>query len=363
MANASGGTLSYGVYAYTEYTTSSTNTTTTLSVSKAVARTALPNVGIDGISAQYTGTGKTSKSASGLKMRSSADVTCFSAFTWSWTRGHSAATKTINFKVTSDGGTSTASYTVSVPAKPSDTVSYNANGGTGTLSSDTKWYGETLVLKTGSGISKTGYTFKGWATSQARANAGTVDYSAGGNYTANASASLWAVWQINTWTVTYNANTGSGSIANQTKVYGTNLTLSNGAGFTKSLYDLDHWNTADDDTGTSYALSDTYSANANVTLYAIWSLAYVKPTITDFQCYRVASNGSTTETDDGTYIYITFNWTGGDAGNGAINPTCAITIGGSSVYNATISTTPFQGWYGTYSKDSSIPALIANAHS
>ena len=70
---------------------------------------------------------------------------------------------------------------------------------------------------------RTGYTFKGWATS---ASATSATYSAGGSYTANSGATLYAVWQINTYTVSYNANGGSGAPSAQTKTYGVNLTLS-----------------------------------------------------------------------------------------------------------------------------------------
>lgn len=72
------------------------------------------------------------------------------------------------------------------------TVKYNANGGTEAPSNQTKTYGKTLTLS--SKIpTRTDYTFKGWATS---ASATTATYSAGGSYTANAAATLYAVWQL-----------------------------------------------------------------------------------------------------------------------------------------------------------------------
>lgn len=67
--------------------------------------------------------------------------------------------------------------------------------------------------------------------------------------------------------VTYNANGGTGEIANST---GTSITLSNGTGFTApSGYSFDGWNTAADGSGTGYTSGQT-SITANLALYARW---------------------------------------------------------------------------------------------
>jgi len=79
------------------------------------------------------------------------------------------------------------------------TVSYNANGGSGAPSSQTKTYGVALTLSSVK-PTRSGYTFLGWATSSTATSA---TYSAGGSYTANASATLYAVWQK----ITYNFKT------------------------------------------------------------------------------------------------------------------------------------------------------------
>lgn len=78
------------------------------------------------------------------------------------------------------------------------------------------------------------------------------------------------------YAVSYNANGGSGTIANQTKWYGENLTLDGGSGFTWENHTLLKWNTAADGSGTDYALGGTYTANAGTTLYAIWHLDAVE---------------------------------------------------------------------------------------
>ena len=70
------------------------------------------------------------------------------------------------------------------------------------------------------------------------------------------------------YTVTYNNNGGTGTIANST---GSNITLSDGTGFTApSNYTFAGWNTANDGSGTSYAASQT-GINANLDLFATWT--------------------------------------------------------------------------------------------
>ena len=71
------------------------------------------------------------------------------------------------------------------------------------------------------------------------------------------------------YTVTYNANGGSGAPASQMKHHGIDLTLSNTVP-TRSGQTFARWSTKADGTGTNYDRSGTYSDNADVTLYAIW---------------------------------------------------------------------------------------------
>lgn len=70
-------------------------------------------------------------------------------------------------------------------------VKYNANGGSGAPSNQTKTYNVTLKLSS-TKPTRSGYNFLGWATS---ASAKTATYVAGGNYTANSAATLYAVWE------------------------------------------------------------------------------------------------------------------------------------------------------------------------
>lgn len=278
---------------------------------------------------------------------------------------------------------------ISVSAKTSYTVSYNANGGSGQPSNQTKWYGTALTLSK-TAPKRTGYSFQGWGTS---AN-GSVVYKAGASYTANAAVTLYAVWKANTYTVSYNANGGSGQPGNQTKTYGLALTLSSDKP-SKTGHTFVSWNTKADGTGTAYApgssyagnaaltlyaiwkkntypvkydanggtnapgnqtktygetlkLSSTvpkrtdytfkgwatsktgsvvyasganYTANADVTLYAVWELSYEKPTISSYSVTRCTKTDDNTyvTADDGAYARVKFNWTSSVA-----NPTALI---------------------------------------
>lgn len=221
--------------------------------------------------------------------------------------GNGAATKTVT--VTFKNGdpdhadvyaTKGISLSVSVPAWTSYAVKYNANGGSGAPSSQTKWKDQTLTLSTVK-PTRTGYAFQGWATSAS----GSVAYAAGANYTANAAVTLYAVWKANTYAVKYDANGGSGAPGNQTKTYGVALTLSSTKP-TRTNYTFKGWATSASATTASYASGASYTNNAAITLYAVWELAYVKPRIFNLSANRC--NASGVLTDEGTCALITFEW-------------------------------------------------------
>lgn len=211
------------------------------------------------------------------------------------TRGTSAQTKYLYAKLTNVdrvGGTMYVNTTVSIPALTKYTVSYNANGGSGAPSSQSKYYGKTLTLSS-TKPSRTGYTFKGWATS----SSGSVAYASGASYTANASVTLYAVWQANTYTVKYNANGGTGAPSNQTKTHGVTLTLSSTKPTKSSTtsdgvtttYTFKGWATSANSSTIAYTAGAKYTANASVTLYAVWSTT---TTVTEYDVVYNTNGGS-----------------------------------------------------------------------
>ncbi|MCM1508432.1 MAG: InlB B-repeat-containing protein [Ruminococcus flavefaciens] len=148
------------------------------------------------------------------------------------------------------------------------TVTYNANGGSGAPSAQTKTYGVDLTLSS-TKPTRTGYTFSKWNT---KADGSGTNYNSGAKYTGNANLTLYAVWTPNKYTVSYNANGGSGAPGNQTKTYGVDLTLSSTKP-TRTGYTFSKWNTKADGTGTNYNSGAKYTQNANLTLYAQWNSA------------------------------------------------------------------------------------------
>ena len=199
------------------------------------------------------------------------------------------------------GKTMYADTSVTIPSLASYTVSYNANGGSGAPASQTKYYGQTLRL---SSVvpTRTGYIFKGWANSS---GATSVSWPAGASYTDNASVTLYAVWEAIKYTVSYNANGGSGAPASQTKIYGQDLVLSSVVP-AKSNYNFKGWSESSAATVASYSAGGTYTSNSSTTLYAVWGPAYIPPRISNLTIKRVDASGSIN--DFGTKVRVAFEW-------------------------------------------------------
>lgn len=170
-------------------------------------------------------------------------------------------------------GTDYATTTVTVPAvaRPTYTVSYNANGGSGAPSSQTKQHDITLTLSSVK-PTRSGYTFAGWGTSATDTG---VKYAAGGQYTGNASITLYAIWtNAAKMTLAYNANGGSGAPSSQTHLINTTSKIS-GAKPTRNNYVFLGWSTSSSATKATYIADGQYTNNsftdgATVTLYAVW---------------------------------------------------------------------------------------------
>lgn len=71
------------------------------------------------------------------------------------------------------------------------TVSFDANGGSGSMS---RQPGATSTALTANAFTKSGKAFGGWATSLSDANAGTVAYANGANYPFTSAGTLYAIW-------------------------------------------------------------------------------------------------------------------------------------------------------------------------
>ena len=124
---------------------------------------------------------------------------------YTYDRGTSAKTISCAAKLSGVdrvGGTMTHKQSYTIPALYKYTIYYHENGGTGGPADQTKYYGKALTLST-TKPTRPGYTFLGWSTNSSATSA---TWAAGGSYTTNASATLYAVWQENYLTVNYYSN-------------------------------------------------------------------------------------------------------------------------------------------------------------
>ena len=182
---------------------------------------------------------------------------------WSKDRNATSASYTAGGSYTDNAGVTL--YAVWVYSPESYTVRYDANGGSGAPASQTKTEDVTLTL-TSTIPTRYGYTFKGWATSSSATSA---DYQAGGSYTANESVTLYAVWEINTYTVSFDANGGTNAPNPQKKTHGQNLILTVAIP-TRPNHVFLGWATDSTSKSVVYAPGATYTAEEDVTLYAVW---------------------------------------------------------------------------------------------
>ncbi len=140
------------------------------------------------------------------------------------------------------------------------TVTFDANGGSGAPSSMTKLYNQSFTIPT-TKPTRSGYTFQGWSTTKN----GTVQYKAGSTYTSLASSKLYAVWGF---TVTFDANGGSGAPSSMTKFYNQSITIP-ATKPTRSGYTFQGWSTTKNGT-VQYKAGSTYTSLASSKLYAVW---------------------------------------------------------------------------------------------
>ena len=148
------------------------------------------------------------------------------------------------------------------------TVSFDNNGGTGTMATQTFTYNQAQTL-TANTFTRTGYTFSGWNTKSdglgdRYTNSQSVKNLASTN---GATITLYAQWEINTYKVTFNANGGTGSMSTQTFTHGQEQAL-NANTFTRAHYTFNGWKDGNDNT---YTDKQSITLTADLTLYAQWT--------------------------------------------------------------------------------------------
>lgn len=174
--------------------------------------------------------------------------------------------------------TADANVTLYVKWKQAYTVTFDPNGGTGSVpNSLIKKHGESIRLEDCENLTKTGYVFGGW--NESRDGSG-KNYGWNGqgydswytSYSDDANIILYAEWKP-TYTVTYDGNGATkGTVpALQEKIEGVQLTLAGNSGnLIKDDGIFGGWNTQADGKGTDYVANSSYNADAKVTLYVKW---------------------------------------------------------------------------------------------
>lgn len=224
------------------------------------------------------------------------------SITRDYTRRDGALTGNCAAKITGldyIGSAITATTQFTIPALPYFTITYDGNGGIGTPDAHGYYYGTDTKLSS-TIPTRAGYTFGGWTD-------GTNTYQPGATWSGTnaVNVTVYAVWNINEYTITYNDNGGTGAPSSQTKTHGTALTLSSTEPI-RPNYEFMGWATTNNATTASYNAGGSYIAEGNATLYAVWKLAYKVPSIASVNIYRCNSNGAVD--DYGTYFKVSFGW-------------------------------------------------------
>ncbi|AIC47075.1 InlB B-repeat-containing protein [Rhodoluna lacicola] len=153
--------------------------------------------------------------------------------------------------------------------KTAYTLYYNTNGGQGVFSSQPVKYSESVTVDSTT-PTKTGYTFSGWNTA---ANGSGSDFNPMGVFTLNveSNVTLYAKWTAISYSLAYNANSGSGAPTGGSHNFGASVTTANKGSMNLSGYRFVGWNTRADGSGATYIEGAAFSMPAeNVILYAQW---------------------------------------------------------------------------------------------
>ena len=153
--------------------------------------------------------------------------------------------------------------------KPARTITYKANGASGSDVVQTHAAGVATTLKAANTFTRSGYVFCGW---NSKADGSGNTYEAGKSVSWNDNVTLYAIWKASR-TITYKANGGTGADVVQTHGAGVATTLKAANTFSRSGYVFCGWNSKADGSGNTYEAGKSVSWNDNVTLYAVWKPA------------------------------------------------------------------------------------------
>ncbi|MBQ6659840.1 MAG: InlB B-repeat-containing protein [Lachnospiraceae bacterium] len=148
------------------------------------------------------------------------------------------------------------------------TVKYDLNGGKGTLPAAVTVARGATVKVPYTNITRTGYWFLGWAESS---TATAAQYKANSEVVANKEVkTLYAVWKIKTFTLSFDANGGTNPPANKTYKYGDTAVVPS-TSIKREGYYFMGWNTDPSSTKAPYRSGSNIVMTESVKLYAVWA--------------------------------------------------------------------------------------------
>ena len=156
-------------------------------------------------------------------------------------------------------------------------VIYKANGGSGVMIDSESPYasGSSATVLSNAFDAPAGKAFVAWNT---EADGSGRRYAPGDTITITETIRLYAQWAdstipAGTFTVAYNANSGSGTMVDSASPYqsGATVTTLSNAFTAPSGKTFNGWNTQPDGSGTHYSVGQTFVINSDVTLYAQWT--------------------------------------------------------------------------------------------
>ena len=223
---------------------------------------------------------------------------------YTWTTSETATTFSIAIQAYAQmqGGSATMG---------GNTVTVSATGQSSVSNTFKFVYGETTLHNP---VNKT-YTWKKTTAAQTVTVKSTYKVASSslfaGTYVASGTFTIPALAPA---TISFDANNGTGTVPTAISTYvGVANTIPPNS-LTRIGYTFNGWNTASDGSGTAYATGSTIAPIGDVTLYAQWQTAYVKPEIQNLLAFRTADasgGASPTVTSTGETGFCKFELVGG----------------------------------------------------
>ena len=145
-------------------------------------------------------------------------------------------------------------------------ISFNLNGGSGTTPATISVLSGKNATIPKANVSRSNYWFLGWSTNK---NAMAATYKSGDKLSVTKDTVLYAVWKLNGYMLTFDANGGTNPPAKITAAKGATVTIPKSS-VTRDGYWFLGWATSKTAATAQYKSGNTLKLTANTTLYAVW---------------------------------------------------------------------------------------------